>query len=288
MSKWGRVAWRFGLLMVSGVAMQTAGADRTTVGPGDHRLSLRVGDRERRYLVYVPPRYDGRRPVAAVVFFHGAGGTAQWSLSETGWGEKADREGFLAIFPDGTAADPTKPAGFLSNPQLWNDGSGRTPLARLGVDDVAFARTLVEDIKRRYVVDDRRVYVTGFSNGAGLTFTLAAKLSDVFAAVAPVASHCWLKDPHPGRALPTLYIVGTQDPLIPGRGHGRDAMGPRHPPAAGPRDDAQVGGGARLPARAARERRERRRDPDHIRIWPRWGRVRGVPRGWPGTPLARR
>lgn len=215
-----RAGWPGAGLVIAGLAgtMAAPTSDRIPLGPGDHRLSVRVGERDRRYLVHVPPGYDGRRPVPVVLMFHGAGGTARWSMNETGWGDKADRKGFLAVFPEGTSPDPTQPARFLKNPQLWNDGSGRTPLARLGVDDVAFTRALIEDLKQGFAVDDHRIYVTGFSNGAGLTFTLAVRLSNLIAAAAPVASHCWLKDPRPERAVPTLYIVGTQDPLIPMQG----------------------------------------------------------------------
>ena len=48
-----------------------------------------------------------------------------------------------------------------------------------------------------------------------MTFRLGAELSDRFAALAPVASHCWITDPEAGRALPTLFIIGTEDQLVP-------------------------------------------------------------------------
>ena len=48
-----------------------------------------------------------------------------------------------------------------------------------------------------------------------MAFRLGAERSERFAALAPVAGHCWLPDPRPVRALPTLYLVGTEDPLVP-------------------------------------------------------------------------
>ena len=35
------------------------------------------------------------------------------------------------------------------------------------------------------------------------------------AAIAPVAGYCWTPDPRPVRPVPTLFIVGDADPLIP-------------------------------------------------------------------------
>jgi polyhydroxybutyrate depolymerase len=150
-----------------------------------------------------------------VLVLHGTGGTAAWTLGETGWGKTAEREGFLAVLPEGTRADPARPPGFLDNPQVWNDGSPRGALGQPGVDDVGFLRGVLADVRARYRVDPDRVYVTGFSNGAGMTFRLGVELSEQLAALAPVAGHCPLPDPRPARALPTLYLVGTEDPFIP-------------------------------------------------------------------------
>jgi polyhydroxybutyrate depolymerase len=183
--------------------------------PGNHRLKLTVGDLERKAFIHVLKGYDGKKPVPVVLMIHGAGGTGEWTNNETSWGDKADKEGFLVVLPEGVPVNAAKPAKFLTNPQLWNDGSGRGVIGRQNNDDVGFIKALLDELEKRYRVDSKRVYATGFSNGAGMTFRLGAELAPRLAAIAPVASHCWLKDPKPERAIPTLYMVGTQDPLIP-------------------------------------------------------------------------
>src|SRR5205814_1427470 len=85
-------------------------------------------------------------------------------------------------------------------------------------DDTAFLAALLDDAAVRAGVDPSGVYLSGFSNGAGMAFRAAAELADRFAAVAPVAGHCWVADPRPARPLPTLYAIGTLDPLVPVRG----------------------------------------------------------------------
>jgi polyhydroxybutyrate depolymerase len=62
--------------------------------------------REREALVYVPSGYDGRRSLPLVLMFHGASGTARTALQTTGWAEKAERDGFIAVFPEGTRPVP--------------------------------------------------------------------------------------------------------------------------------------------------------------------------------------
>src|SRR5439155_11080232 len=65
---------------------------------------------------------------------------------------------------------------------------------------------------------DGRVFVTGFSNGAGMTFLLGEELSDRLTALAPVAGHCWIERPWPERGTSTLYMIGKADPLVPMNG----------------------------------------------------------------------
>jgi polyhydroxybutyrate depolymerase len=64
-------------------------------------------------------------------------------------------------------------------------------------------------------VDTSQIFVTGFSNGASMTFRLGVELSDRIAAIAPVAGHYWPTNTAPTRPLPTLFLIGDRDPLVP-------------------------------------------------------------------------
>jgi polyhydroxybutyrate depolymerase len=149
------------------------------------------------------------------MFLHGAGGTGEWTLSETRWDITADQRGFLLVLPEALRPQPDQPPGFLKNPQVWNDGSPQSYGGRPLDDDVGFINQVLDDLPRHFAVDPARIYVTGFSNGAGMTFRLGAELSERFTALAPVAGHCWQPNPRPTVPLPTLYLVGAEDPLIP-------------------------------------------------------------------------
>jgi polyhydroxybutyrate depolymerase len=204
------------------------------------RIALEVGDPPREYRLFRP----GARGLPLVVFLPGTGAMAEWADDETGWSRLAEREGFALAIPEGLPPDPDHPPTFLTNPPRWDDGSpgsaelgarnaepndlepkaaspdSSVPRSALRVPsshDVAFLTAVIDDATSRTGADPGRVFVSGFSNGAGMAFRLAAERADRMAAVAPVAGYCWV-NPKPARPVPTLYVVGTTDPLVPLRG----------------------------------------------------------------------
>jgi polyhydroxybutyrate depolymerase len=196
-----------------------AGAE-PVIGPGTHgTIDLRVGDLRRDYEVHVPKGYDPRqpKPMPLVMMLHGAGGDADGSRRRYGWAELADRETFLAVFPEGTPAMEGKPPSFATNPRLWNDGSGRGGVAARNVDDVGYLKAVLDDAGSRWKIDRDRVYVTGFSNGSSMTWRVGVELADRIAAIAPMSGHLWLDHPASagGRVPACLFLVGDADPLNP-------------------------------------------------------------------------
>jgi polyhydroxybutyrate depolymerase len=186
------------------------------IPPGSDRIRLAHGGIDRSYLLHVPPA-PGPHPL--VMMLHGAGGSAEFAADETGWSRLADAQGFAVVYPEGVPVKPHKAPKFRTNPQEWNDGSGRGRH-----DDVGFLLAVLDDVAG--AVDPARVYVAGFSNGAGMTFRFAAEHADRVTAIAPVAGHCWVADPKPVRPVPTYYLIGDADPLVPlGGGTARTPWG---------------------------------------------------------------
>jgi polyhydroxybutyrate depolymerase len=188
-------------------------AQEGPLGPGDHTITLRVHDFERSYLVHVPNRAGPQSPLPVVLMLHGGGGSAEGAMWETGWAHKADGAGFLAVFPNALARDPKRRSSFSRNPQLWNDGSERFYPDQKAVDDVGFINALLNDLAARFPVDPKRVFVTGFSNGASMSFLVGAQLSPRIAAIAPVAGALWQDSVALQQPVPMCYITGTEDPL---------------------------------------------------------------------------
>jgi poly(3-hydroxybutyrate) depolymerase len=186
---------------------------KESVAPGKHDFTLKVDEWTRHYTVYVPRGYDGSNSLPVVIMLHGGGGTSKGAIEETGWDAKADRENFLAVFPNAVARDPAKPSGFAHNPQLWNDGSNRFYPGQKAPDDVAFLNAMLDDLCAKFAVDARRIYVTGFSNGASMTFRFGAAAAQRLAAIAPAAGACWLEPLAVGRPVSMCFLTGTADPL---------------------------------------------------------------------------
>jgi polyhydroxybutyrate depolymerase len=179
--------------------------------PGEYRGTMRIDDHARQFIVYTPTGATTDEPRPVVFFFHGAGGTDEQAAATYGWLEKAKAERFFLVFPQGLPARPDGHASFLLNPNVWRDGMPGMPGV---VDDVTFFSTLLDKLETVLPIDRRRVYVTGFSNGAGMTFTLGSRFSDRIAAIAPVSSRSYVTVDQLARPLPVYYLVGTADPLL--------------------------------------------------------------------------
>ena len=176
---------------------------------GDHELTLKHDGRERTYLFHVPPQFDGTKALPLVMFFHGGMGTAKHAATAYGWNEKADKEGFLVVYPNGTGAI-----------QTWNAMNGCGSAFRNNVDDVGFVKALLDDLNTKTKIDPKQIFATGMSNGAMLTYRLAAEMSTVFAAAAPVAGSIGGKEnasaaekriPQPANPVPMIIIHGKAD-----------------------------------------------------------------------------
>lgn len=171
--------------------------------PGTHTITLRHAGLQRRYHVHVPPAAASRRPLPVMLAFHGGGGNGDQFRRTSGLPELAEREGFLAVFPDGSGL-----AGLLT----WNAGSCCSFAMNAGRDDVGFTAAVLDDLARRTPVDPDRVYATGHSNGAMMSYRLAAELGHRIAAIVPVGGAMMLDSFVPSRPVPVLHIHSTDDP----------------------------------------------------------------------------
>jgi polyhydroxybutyrate depolymerase len=212
-------------------ATTTASADPTPSPGQSGTIGLTIDGIARRFILHVPSGLGSPgRPekVPLVVMLHGAGGGAAGAAGKYDWIAKADAQTFAAVFPEAECVFPDKPESFLTNPRVWKDGSGRGTF-RQHSDDIKYLNAVLDDVQRRLSIDDRRIYLTGFSSGASMTWRAAVQMSARFAAVAPVSGHLWLEKisftadvPPP----PVLFIVGDADPLNPiNGGQGKNPWG---------------------------------------------------------------
>lgn len=170
--------------------------------PGLSRRVLESGRMQRGYLLYVPGSYDPARPMPLVISLHGFASNPAGQKYLSGWEKLAEKENFLVVYPQGT-----------SSPLRWNAsadfGTGQ-------VDDVAFVRDLLANLRQLLNIDQSRIYINGMSNGGAMTARLACEMADVFAA-AGIVSGPPVNIPggcHPARPVPLIAFYGTADPLV--------------------------------------------------------------------------
>lgn len=180
--------------------------------------TITVGGIERSYAIHLPATATNRLAVPVVFVLHGAGGRGEQALNIYKWIAKADSEGFIVVAPDASRVNPDMPASFLFNPTVWNDGSGRGGSAVRASNDVGLIDALIDDLAKRYPIDRRRIYATGFSSGASMVQRLGIERAKVLAAIAPVSGHLWSGEVKPERGLPIFYLVGNSDPVVPFNG----------------------------------------------------------------------
>lgn len=167
-------------------------------------ITVRHDGAKRTALVHVPPQVAERRPLPVVLSFHGGGGNALAQQRYSALDGLADREGFIVVYPNGT--------GMLQDSLLtWNAGTCCGIAARQETDDVGFVRALLDELAVRLPVDAARVYATGLSNGAMMSYRLAADLSDRIAAIAPVGGASAMPVFRAARPVPILHIHSVDD-----------------------------------------------------------------------------
>ncbi len=156
---------------------------------------LTSNGKTRAYYLYVPSTIEASSPVALVLMLHGSNRTGN-SLVEK-WRDLAKKERFIIAGPDAIAA------------RGW-----ATPH-----DGPDFLRDVVEEVKKKYPINPRRVYLFGHSAGAIFALEMSLLESQYFAATA-VHAGALIEDDRAWtelakRKIPMFIQVGDNDDYFP-------------------------------------------------------------------------
>jgi polyhydroxybutyrate depolymerase len=147
------------------------------LAPGDSKTCM-LGSRQ--YLLYAPKNLNVCEPTALVIDAHGATqtapsqllgkpafctGTTCWNGPGSGWRLEAEAPGggFVLVTPSSATSGNT-----------WDTTS-----------DPMFMVQIVGAIKQVANIDPKRVYMTGISNGAELSYATGCMSPDVFSGISP-------------------------------------------------------------------------------------------------------
>jgi polyhydroxybutyrate depolymerase len=172
---------------------------------GDTAQTIQVGGIERSYLLHVPANYDASKPAPLLVDLHALAGSGPQERKLSSYPPVVDVDGALMVFPNGLPG----PSG-----NAWNIGPCCVP----NVDDVAFIKALLVQLRATTCLDVKRIYATGVSMGGGMAYYLACHAADVFAAVAPSAFDLLQENAagcQPTRPVTVISFRGSADTLVP-------------------------------------------------------------------------
>jgi polyhydroxybutyrate depolymerase len=169
--------------------------------------SIPIGSMTPELLEYLP--HDISPHSSLVIVLHGALMDAKSMREWTGYefDQLADQHGFVVVYPDG-------------HKRTWNDCHSRAALAAHteNVDDMGFVKGLIAREVAHLRIDEKHVYVLGYSNGGQMALRLALQAPEQVAGIAiagaslqaPEDSSC----PEQG-AVPLLVVQGEKDPIHP-------------------------------------------------------------------------
>lgn len=181
------------------------------------RLTVTHDGSERVSLAAVPANLAEGAPV--LLALHGGGSSgSQFARLRRAFLADALQRGWAVAVPTGTSC-------LRGGGSCWDDRDLPADLARADADDVGFLRALVRTLHDRHGIDSARVFVVGFSNGAGMAYRFAAEAPDLVAAASAVAGtvgrtqgrtdYTYAMTPPPTAPVPLLIVRGMDDDLVP-------------------------------------------------------------------------
>jgi polyhydroxybutyrate depolymerase len=148
----------------------------------------------RNYTLHIGRSVKPGEPSPLVFSLHGLTMTPASMEAMARWDPVADTEGLIIARPAGVGA---------------SNGWDLT-----GTKDFDLMKAIIEDVNAKACVDRKRIYATGFSHGGFMSFSIACKLGDIFAAVAPNAGAGSAARGCVQRSVPVYAFHGDADSVV--------------------------------------------------------------------------
>ncbi len=196
------------ILIVAVIFLSFSGRDREVFMQS--YKSFQFVDQSRKYLISKPKSVDQDSRV--IIGLHGYGDFGRRFAYYSGLHNSA-RPNDIVAYPQAIEPQPGQISG-------WNAGFCCGSGWKQNIADDEFIVALGKSIAEQYGVDNSRLYVTGFSNGAFMAQRLATEHPQAIKAVASVAGSAGTKDQQisPSGPVPILLIHGDQDKTVPFNG----------------------------------------------------------------------
>jgi predicted peptidase len=159
---------------------------------------FKEGDKESKYVLFVPEGYDPEKTYPLILFLHGLGES----------GNDGKRQVTVGLGKAVKERQKTFPA-FVIFPQSqkknWTAGS----------EDGKRAMAILDEVSKEYKIDSKRVYLTGLSMGGFGSWSLVAAYPERWAAVVPICGRGDPKTASKFKDVPLWAFHGDKDPTVP-------------------------------------------------------------------------
>ncbi|MBR4814399.1 MAG: dienelactone hydrolase family protein, partial [Paludibacteraceae bacterium] len=156
------------------------------------KSTINVNGKNRTIDVYAPSGMGENRPM--VISAHGMGQDIAYQKQQSRWDQVADTAKFLVVYPQ-------------SDGSTWDLGANGA--------DLAFIKAIIKEMSSKYKIDLKRVYMSGFSMGGMLTYSVANNMADQIAACAPVSGYpIGDMTAKPSRPIPIIHTNGDADDVV--------------------------------------------------------------------------
>ena len=161
----------------------------------------------------MPKSYNKATPTPVVFMLHGTSGDGLKFYNISGWKEVGEAENILTVYPS-SWRHCIIDEGVRKNTTKWNiyPGSFEYCSGEAPKDDIKFLHQVIDALCGKFNVNQKMIYMVGFSNGGQMTARVGIEMSDRVAAVVSSAGLLKAGESYtPKRLLPNLVQVGTHD-----------------------------------------------------------------------------
>jgi predicted peptidase len=175
-------------------ARPVRGGQKEKASTGFLSKTFKGADGDAKYYIFIPHSYKADKDYPCILFLHGAGETGSDGLKPVLQGignaikRREDKFQFIVVFPQ-------------SQKRTWQAGSA----------DANRALAILDEVKKQYKVDDKRIYLTGLSMGGFGAWSLAAAHPDRWAAIAPICGGGNVKNAEKIKDIPCWCFCGDKD-----------------------------------------------------------------------------
>ena len=184
---------------------------------GKNQFIIKVDNDDREYFVHVPVAYNATTPTPVVFMLHGTSGDGNKFYNISGWKEVGEAENIITVFPSSwsyciiTSGQQNTTTKWNSQPAEWTFCAGQVPR-----NDMKFFNSIITELNTKFSIDNKKIYLVGFSNGSQMAGKCSVEMGDKFAAIVESAGSLYSTTPtvqthFPVRKLPILFQKGNQD-----------------------------------------------------------------------------